>query len=145
MPSNDKKNKESLRILKYHTLGFILINGNTADLLNYSYVSLKTLFSNFFEMSTLTNDVFVQDWTVFYWAWWMALSPFVGTFVVNISNGKTLRELILGTVFIGAFGSMLHFLIIGNYRLGRNRLSLGLCFLFGDFDFDLLLLFTGIE
>ncbi|GIS25148.1 MAG: hypothetical protein CM15mP126_3910 [Gammaproteobacteria bacterium] len=66
-------------------------------------------------MSTLTNDVFVQDWTVFYWAWWMALSPFVGTFVVNISNGKTLRELILGTVFIGAFGSMLHFLIIGNY------------------------------
>ena len=40
---------------------------------------------------------------------------FVGTFVVNISNGKTLRELILGTVFIGAFGSMLHFLIIGNY------------------------------
>lgn len=110
-----KKLSEFNIYLVIFLLGFILINGNTADLLNYSYVSLKTLFSNFFEMSTLTNDVFVQDWTVFYWAWWMALSPFVGTFVVNISNGKTLRELILGTVFIGAFGSMLHFLIIGNY------------------------------
>ena len=45
----------------------------------------------------------------------MALAPFVGAFIVNISNGKTLRQLIFGTIFMGAIGCMLHFMILGNY------------------------------
>jgi len=78
--------------------------------------SLGALVQNFLKMSTYNGDNFVQDWTVFYWAWWLALSPFVGSFIVNISNGKTLRELILGTMFIGALGSILHFLIIFSFK-----------------------------
>ena len=68
-------------------------------------------------MSTYVGDKFVQDWTVFYWAWWLALAPYLGVFFVNISNGRTLKELILGTILIGGFGSVIHFLILGNYSL----------------------------
>ena len=96
-------------------LGAFLMLGPTKEILNLSSESLGALVKNFLKMSTYNGDNFVQDWTVFYWAWWLALSPFVGSFIVNISNGKTLRELILGTMFIGALGSILHFLIIGNY------------------------------
>ena len=96
-------------------LSAFLILGPTKEIMILSSESLGTLVQNFFKMSTYNGDNFVQDWTVFYWAWWLALSPFVGSFIVNISNGKTLRELILGTMFIGGLGSILHFLIIGNY------------------------------
>ena len=92
-----------------------LVFGPTKEIISLSSESLVALVSNFLRMSIYSGDEFVQNWTVFYWAWWLALSPFVGGFVVSISNGKTLRELIFGTMFIGALGSMFHFLIIGNY------------------------------
>jgi len=92
-----------------------LVFGPTKEIISLSSESLVALAKNFLKMSFYSGDEFVQNWTVFYWAWWLALSPFVGGFVVSISNGKTLRELIFGTMFIGALGSMFHFLIIGNY------------------------------
>jgi BCCT family betaine/carnitine transporter len=94
---------------------FVLVFGPTQQIFYYSLESLGILVTYFIRMSTYTGDSFVQNWTVFYWAWWMALAPFVGAFIVNISNGKTLRQLIFGTIFIGAIGCMLHFMILGNY------------------------------
>tara|TARA_B100000287_G_scaffold435087_1_gene501772 strand:- start:811 stop:2277 length:1467 start_codon:yes stop_codon:yes gene_type:complete len=96
-------------------LSSFLLFGPTKEIINLSSESLGVLAKNFLKMSTYNGDEFVQNWTVFYWAWWLALSPFVGSFIVNISNGKTLKELILGAMFIGALGSIVHFLIMGNY------------------------------
>ena len=68
-------------------------------------------------MSLATGTEISLDWTVFYWAWWFALAPMVGTFLVNISNQKTIREIIFGTIFIGSFGCMLCMLILSNLSI----------------------------
>ncbi|WP_416908476.1 MAG: BCCT family transporter [Polymorphobacter sp.] len=42
------------------------------------------------------------DWSVFYWAWWIAFAPFVGMFIARVSKGRTIREYVLGAVFAPA-------------------------------------------
>ncbi|GIT39528.1 MAG: hypothetical protein Ct9H300mP8_07240 [Gammaproteobacteria bacterium] len=44
---------------------------------------------------------FVEDWSVFYWGWWIAYGPFMGLFVTRISKGRTLKQLIVGMVGFG--------------------------------------------
>lgn len=60
-----------------------------------------------------TDTTFLHDWTIFYWAWWIAWAPFVGTFIARISKGRTVREFIscvllfptlLCLVWFGTFG-----------------------------------------
>ena len=52
-------------------------------------------------------------WTIFYWGWWISWAPFVGFFIARISYGRTLREFILGVVFVPATVSMLWIGIFG--------------------------------
>ncbi|MCP9201248.1 BCCT family transporter [Gramella sp. GC03-9] len=74
---------------------------------------------NFLEISTwsetYTNGNWQNDWTVFYWGWWIGWSPFVGMFIARISKGRTIREFILGVLLVpslvtffwmSAFGSV---------------------------------------
>ena len=69
-------------------------------------------------MSLTTGTNISIDWTVFYWAWWYALAPMAGTYFINISNNKTsLREIILGTIFIGSFGCIFSMLILSNLSI----------------------------
>ena len=68
-------------------------------------------------MSLSTGTNISLDWTVFYWAWWYALAPMVGTFLVNISNNKTLREIILGTILVGSFGCIFSMLVLSNLSI----------------------------
>jgi BCCT family betaine/carnitine transporter len=76
---------------------------------------------NFIRMSTwtdpLTDSRFVEDWTVFYWAWWVAYAPFVGIFVTRISYGRTIREVIFGMLVFGSLGAGVFFMVFGNYAL----------------------------
>ncbi|TRO65476.1 BCCT family transporter [Christiangramia sabulilitoris] len=59
---------------------------------------------NFLEISTwsetYSNGTWQNDWTVFYWGWWIGWSPFVGMFIARISNGRTIREFILGVLLV---------------------------------------------
>ena len=48
--------------------------------------------------ATFEGSDWLADWTVFYWAWWIAWSPFVGMFIARISRGRTIREFIMGTM-----------------------------------------------
>ena len=72
-------------------------------------------------MLTWTDPVrrsgFVEDWTIFYWAWWIAFGPFVGLFVTRISRGRPLRELILSMAVFGSLGSWVFYIVAGNYAL----------------------------
>ena len=74
---------------------------------------------NFLEISTwsetFTGSSWQNDWTVFYWGWWIGWSPFVGMFIARISKGRTIREFILGVLLVpslvtffwmSAFGSV---------------------------------------
>ena len=87
---------------------------------------------NFIRMNSWTGafsgDSFVQDWTVFYWAWWIAYGPFVGLFVTRISRGRTIREVVFGMLGYGTLGCALFYMTIGNYGLhleleGLQRVS----------------------
>jgi choline/glycine/proline betaine transport protein len=54
-----------------------------------------------------------KGWTLFYWAWWIAWSPFVGMFIARISRGRTIREFVLGVLFVPTFISCLWFTVFG--------------------------------
>lgn len=60
---------------------------------------------------------FPQDWTIFYWSWWLVYAPFIGLFIARISKGRRLKEVILGTIAYGTLGCVLFFGIFGNYAV----------------------------
>ena len=95
----------------------ILLIGPTQFIIDNSIESTGFMLEKYIQMSFFSESSFAQSWTVFYWAWWMALAPFVGTFILQISNGKTIRQMILGTVFIGSFATFIHFYVLGGLTL----------------------------
>ncbi len=102
-------------------LVFVLIAGPTVFLLKVSISSFGLLAQNFIRMNTWTdafsNSRFVENWTIFYWAWWIAYGPFVGLFVTRISRGRTIRQVIFGMLGYGTLGGMFFYMILGNYGL----------------------------
>ena len=104
-------------ILVLILLFIILILGPTKYILTNSIESTGFMLEKYLQMSFFSESSFAQSWTIFYWAWWMALAPFVGTFILQISNGKTIRQMILGTIFIGSFATFIHFYVLGGLTL----------------------------
>ena len=56
-------------------------------------------------------------WTLFYWAWWIAWAPFVGSFIARISRGRTVREFVTGVLLVPALGSFTWFAVFGTSAL----------------------------
>ena len=100
---------------------FILLVGPTAFLLKASLNSVGVLFQNIVRMNfwtdPFTDSAFVENWTVFYWAWWIAFAPYVGMFVARISSGRTIRQIIVGMLVFGSLGCWVFYMIIGNYSM----------------------------
>src|SRR5690606_11523482 len=55
-----------------------------------------------------------QDWTLFYWAWWISWSPFVGMFIARISRGRTVREFLIGVLLVPSGFTFLWMTVFGN-------------------------------
>ena len=108
-------------VLAFFLLLFVLLVGPTLFLLETSLKSLVVMVPNFAKMNwwtdPFTDSVFFRDWTVFYWAWWIAYAPFVGLFVTRISRGRTIRQVILGMTLYGSLGGALFYMIFGNFGL----------------------------
>ena len=102
-------------------LFFVLAVGPTLFILKMGTNSIGLVLQEFVRFNTWTDPVenggFVESWTVFYWAWWIAYGPFVGIFVTRISRGRTIRSVILNMVLWGSLGAALFFIIFGNYAL----------------------------
>ena len=64
-------------------------------------------------VSPYGDNSWLSSWTVFYWAWWIAWAPFVGTFIARISRGRTIREFIIGVMLAPALASFVFFSIFG--------------------------------
>lgn len=56
----------------------------------------------------------IADWTLFYWAWWISWSPFVGMFIARISRGRTIREFVLGVLFVPTGFTLIWMTVFGN-------------------------------
>ena len=108
-------------------LTFVLVAGPTIFMLETGLDSIGRLLSNFFVMATwaepfggygtFENTHFPQDWTIFYWAWWLVFAPSMGLFVARISRGRTIKQMVSGSIFFGSLGCFLFFMILGNYGL----------------------------
>lgn len=60
------------------------------------------------------GEAFLNDWTIFYWAWWISWAPFVGMFIARISRGRTIRQFVLGVLLVPSLVSFLWFTVMGN-------------------------------
>src|SRR5699024_6633114 len=69
------------------------------------------------------GDEWIQGWTIFYWAWWIAWSPFVGTFIARVSKGRTIREFIIGVLAVPTIFSALGFSIFGGTGIHFDRFN----------------------
>ncbi len=85
-------------------LVFVLVTGPTVFLLqtlvqntgNY----LSSLFSMTFNLHAYEPTSWIGGWTLFYWGWWIAWSPFVGMFIARVSRGRTIREFVVGVLLV---------------------------------------------
>ncbi|WP_436862744.1 BCCT family transporter [Staphylococcus caeli] len=114
-------------ILSFLLLGFVLVVGPTIFIMETTITSMGNMVKNFFQMATWLEPFggiggrketnFPQQWTIFYWSWWIVYAPFIGLFIARISKGRTLKEVVLGTIIYGTLGCMLFFGIFGNYAV----------------------------
>jgi len=95
----------------------ILFLGPSKYILSNSADSFVFLLKEYIPMSISTGTEISINWSVFYWAWWLALAPMIGTFIINVSNNKSLRQIIFGTIFIGSFGCIFSMMILSNLSI----------------------------
>ena len=99
----------------------IVTVGPTLFILKMIVNSLGLMADNFFHTNLWTDPIdqsgFTETWTVFYWAWWIAFSAFVGLFIARISRGRTIRQLVLGTIAWGSLGTLTYLSITGAFAL----------------------------
>ncbi len=71
-----------------------------------------------FAINPFGDKSWLGSWTIFYWAWWIAWGPFVGTFIARISKGRTIREFVIGVILAPSLVSFIWFSVFGS--LGLN-------------------------
>lgn len=108
-------------LLAFGLLLLVLAVGPTLFILKTSVNSVGMLGQNFVRMNFWTDPFsdsgFVENWTIFYWAWWIAFAPYVGLFVTRISRGKTIRQVIVGMLLFGSLGSWIFYMVLGNFSM----------------------------
>ncbi|MDK2866977.1 MAG: hypothetical protein PWP51_1322 [Clostridiales bacterium] len=107
----------------------ILIVGPTVFILSGFTQNIGAYLSNIIEMSlwteTFRNTNWQGAWTIFYWAWWISWSPFVGMFIARISKGRTVREFILGVMLIPTLLSFFWMSVFGGTAIYLQMNQIG--------------------
>lgn len=105
-------------LLAFVVLIGLFIVGPTLYILNTFTNGLGNYIANFFSMSLRIPSggqkfQWLQNWTIFYWAWWISWAPFVGIFIARVSKGRTIKEFILGVLFVPALVCFIFFAVFG--------------------------------
>lgn len=101
---------------------YVLIGGGEGIyIIETGVASLGNLLQNFIGMATWTDPLretfFVKNWTIFYWAYWMAWCVATPFFIGMISKGRTIKNVVLGGYGFGLAGTFTSFIVMGNYGL----------------------------
>lgn len=110
-------------VLAVGLIAMTLILGPTVFIMNTFTTTLGSYIQNLpmmsFQMAPLSSDQndWIQGWTVFYWAWFISWSPFVGTFIARVSKGRTIREFIMGVLLGPSIFSAFWFAVFGGTSL----------------------------
>ncbi|MCV2355974.1 BCCT family transporter [Paucibacter sp. B2R-40] len=99
----------------------VFVLGPSVAIIDAFTNNLGGYFSEFVRMSLrmtpFRDSSWVSDWTVFYWAWWISWSPFVGVFIARVSRGRSIKEFILGTMLAPTLAACLWFSVFGGTAL----------------------------
>ena len=102
----------------------LLFGGETRYIIETGLSSLGTMVQNFIGLSTFTDPLrtsnFPQNWTIYYWAYWMVWCVAAPFFIGSISRGRTVRQTILGGYGFGVGSTLISFIILGNYSMGMQ-------------------------
>lgn len=106
-------------------LGYVLFGGQeTIYIIETGISSLGNLVDSFIGLSTwmdpLRETSFPQNWTVFYWSYWMVWCVATPFFIGAISGGRTVRSVVMGGYGCGLAGTFVSFIILGNYGLSQQ-------------------------
>ncbi len=105
-------------------LYFLFLGGETRYIIETGFQSLGNLAQNFIGLSTymdpLRENGFAQNWTVYYWAYWLVWCVATPFFIAIISKGRTIRNTVWGSFGWGLAGTYMSFIILGNYGLAQQ-------------------------
>ncbi len=110
---------------------FILILGPTAYVIRVFSNSLGLYLNDFIQSSfrvSFERQAWQGDWSIFYLAWWISWSPFVGMFIARISRGRTIREFVLAVLFIPSLLSFVWLSVFGGTAIHLNKAAGGTLF-----------------
>lgn len=111
--------------LFFALLVYVLVcGGQIVYILETGINGLGNMIQNFIGMATYTDPLrensFPQNWTLYYWAYWMAWCVATPFFIATISKGRTIKNVIIGGYCCGLSGTYLSFIILGNFGLGQQ-------------------------
>lgn len=118
---------------------FVFIAGPSVFILNAFMENTGSYLSNIvertFSLQAYVHSDWIASWTLFIFAWTIAWSPFVGTFIANISRGRTIRQFVLGVLFVPVIFTFFWFAVFGDTALNLIMVE-GLDTLIGDVQAD---------
>ncbi|MEI8406351.1 MULTISPECIES: BCCT family transporter [unclassified Kribbella] len=107
---------------------FVFVAGPTVLILNLVPTAIGDYFRDLSEMAARTEASggdamakWLSGWTVFYWAWWISWTPFVGMFIARISRGRTIRQFVTGVLLVPSLVSLVWFCIFGGTAIDLQR------------------------
>jgi choline/carnitine/betaine transport len=106
---------------------FVFVVGPTVFILNVLPTSIGSYLADLPMMSARTGaegadvDAWLQSWTIFYWAWWISWTPFVGMFIARISRGRTIRQFVAGVLLVPSLVSLIWFAVFGGAAINVQQ------------------------
>ncbi|HET8982212.1 MAG TPA: BCCT family transporter [Pedococcus sp.] len=107
---------------------FVFVVGPTVLILNLVPTAVGSYFDDLAMMSARTDAAggdamqkWLSGWTIFYWAWWVSWTPFVGMFIARISRGRTIRQFVTGVLLVPSVVSLVWFAIFGGAGIDMQR------------------------
>ncbi|ADB77429.1 BCCT family transporter [Geodermatophilus obscurus] len=107
---------------------FVFVVGPTIFILNLLPAAIGNYFADLGEMAARTEASggdataeWLRGWTVFYWAWWISWTPFVGLFIARISRGRTIRQFVTGVLLVPSVVSLVWFAVFGGAGIAAQR------------------------
>ncbi|TQN40947.1 choline/carnitine/betaine transport [Blastococcus colisei] len=107
---------------------FVFVVGPTVFILNLIPTTVGNYFADLGDLAARTGasggdplDAWLSGWTIFYWAWWISWTPFVGMFIARISRGRTVRQFVTGVLLVPSVVSLIWFAIFGGAGIAAQR------------------------
>ncbi|HEU4515181.1 MAG TPA: BCCT family transporter [Nocardioidaceae bacterium] len=107
---------------------FVFVAGPTVFVLDLLPTAVGSYFQDLAAMSARTEAsggegmaTWLSGWTVFYWAWWLSWTPFVGMFIARISRGRTIRQFVTGVLLVPSLVSLVWFAIFGGAAIRMQQ------------------------